>query len=158
MIPARFLKDTAVFADAKLLRAVIGAFADELAIRLSAQPRWIQFCIGGDASGRRLRNSFAPSDGFVWSLDGAAMGEPVLPGRESRHPTEKLLQFFTTRILLHTKKGDICYEPFSGSWTCLCAAETTGRRCFAMELEPEFVAVGLERLAEMGLEPKLANH
>jgi DNA modification methylase len=58
-------------------------------------------------------------------------------------------------MLFHTDKGDICYEPFSGSGTSLCAAETTGRRCFAMELDPGFTAVAIERLAEMGLNPAL---
>jgi DNA modification methylase len=57
-------------------------------------------------------------------------------------------------MLFHTDKGDICYEPFSGSGTSLCAAEKTGRRCFAMELQPAFVAVALERLYEMGLKPQ----
>ena len=86
----------------------------------------------------------------VWQVN-----VPVLPGVESRHPTEKPLQLFTTPILLHTKAGDICYEPFSGSGTHLCAAESTQRKCFAMEIEPAFVAVALERLSEMGMKPKL---
>jgi DNA modification methylase len=88
----------------------------------------------------------------VWHVD-----VPVLPGVESRHPTEKPLKLFTVPIQLHTKSGDVCYEPFSGSGTHLCAAESTGRRCFAMEIEPAFVAVALERLSEMGLEPKVVS-
>ena len=86
----------------------------------------------------------------VWQID-----VPVLPGVESRHPTEKPLELFATPILLHTQRGDVCYEPFSGSGTHLCAAENTGRRCFAMEIEPAFVAVALERLSEMQLKPVL---
>jgi len=86
----------------------------------------------------------------VWQID-----VPVLPGVESRHPTEKPLELFATPILLHTQRGDVCYEPFSGSGTHLCAAESTGRRCFAMEIVPAFVAVALERLSEMQLEPVL---
>jgi DNA modification methylase len=88
----------------------------------------------------------------VWQID-----LPVLPGVESRHPTEKPLELFATPIMLHTQPGDLCYEPFSGSGTHLCAAEKTGRRCFAMEIEPAFVAVALERLSDMGLKPKLVS-
>ena len=32
-----------------------------------------------------------------------------------------------------------------------------GRRCFAMEIEPAFVAVALERLSDMGLKPNLVS-
>jgi DNA modification methylase len=88
----------------------------------------------------------------VWHVD-----VPLLPGAESRHPTEKPLKLFTVPILLHTKPVDVCYEPFVGSGTQLCAAQSTGRRCFAMEIEPAFVAVALERLSEMGLEPKVVS-
>jgi DNA modification methylase len=56
---------------------------------------------------------------------------------------------------LHTQRGDVCFEPFSGSGTHLCAAEKTERRCFAMEIEPAFVAVALERLSEMRLKPRM---
>src|SRR3984885_7200768 len=82
---------------------------------------------------------------------------PVLPGGEPRHPTEKPLELFATPILLHTQSGDVCYEPFSGSGTHICAAENTSRHCYAMEIEPAFVAVALERMADMGIEPKLAS-
>jgi DNA modification methylase len=88
----------------------------------------------------------------VWQID-----VPILPGVESRHPTEKPIKLFTTPMLLHTKSEDICYEAFSGSGTSLCAAQTTERRCFAMEIESAFVAVALERLFDMGLKPKLGS-
>lgn len=82
---------------------------------------------------------------------------PALPGVESRQPTEKPLELFVTPIHLHTQRGDICYEPFSGSGTHLCACENTCRRCFAMQIEPAFAAVALERLSDMGLKPKLVS-
>jgi len=88
----------------------------------------------------------------VWEVD-----VPVLPGKESRHPTEKPIALFTTPMKMHTRKGDLCYEPFSGSGTCMAAAQTMGRRCYAIELSPGFVGVALERMADMGLRPKLAR-
>ena len=34
---------------------------------------------------------------------------------------------------------------------------THHRICYALEIEPKYVAVALERLSDMGLKPKLAN-
>jgi DNA modification methylase len=109
-------------------------------------------CFFGWKQGNKPKRNSGDFPTTVWQID-----VPVLPGVESRHPTEKPLELFTTPILLHTQREDICYEPFSGSGTHLCAAESTKRRCFAMEIEPAFVAVALERLSEMGIKPKLVS-
>jgi DNA modification methylase len=109
-------------------------------------------CFFGWKQGNKPKRDPGSFPTTVWQID-----VPVLPGVESRHPTEKPLELFATPILLHTQPGELCYEPFSGSGTHLCAAENTGRRCFAMEIEPAFVAVALERLSDMGLEPKLVT-
>jgi DNA modification methylase len=107
-------------------------------------------CFFGWKQGNKPKRNPGDFPTTVWQID-----VPVLPGVESRHPTEKPLELFTTPILLHTRPGDVCYEPFSGSGTHLCAAENTDRRCFAMEIEPAFVAVALERLFEMQLKPQI---
>ena len=39
----------------------------------------------------------------------------------------------------------VAYEPFSGSGTTIIAAEQTGRRCYAMELSPNYVDVAVRR-------------
>ena len=44
--------------------------------------------------------------------------------------------------------GDV-YDPFSGSGTTIIACERLGRRCRAVEIEPGYVAVCLERWATM---------
>ena len=44
-----------------------------------------------------------------------------------------------------SKPGDLCYEPFLGSGTCLIAAEELGRRCFGMAQEPSYVDVVVQR-------------
>jgi DNA modification methylase len=109
-------------------------------------------CFFGWKQGHKPKRNAGDFPTTVWQID-----VPVLPGVESRHPTEKPLKLFTTPILLHTQPGDVCFEPFSGSGTHLCAAENVGRCCFAMEIEPAFVAVALERLAEMSAKPKLVS-
>lgn len=37
------------------------------------------------------------------------------------------------------------YEPFSGSGSQIIAAEQTGRRCYAMEVSPQYVDVAVRR-------------
>lgn len=49
------------------------------------------------------------------------------------------------------------FDGFLGSGTTMVAAQQTGRVCYGMEIEPKYVAVALERMADMGLKPELAN-
>ena len=55
------------------------------------------------------------------------------------------MELFKRPLLYHTKKGNLCFEPFLGSGTCLIAAEMTERRCFAIEQEPSYVDCAVQR-------------
>jgi DNA modification methylase len=47
------------------------------------------------------------------------------------------------------------YEPFAGSGTTLIAAEQLGRRCHAIEIDPRYAQVTIERWqAFSGGEPR----
>ena len=48
-------------------------------------------------------------------------------------------------------------DPFLGSGTTVVAAEQEGRICYGMEIEPKYVAVTLERLSALGLEPVMSD-
>jgi len=61
------------------------------------------------------------------------------------HPTQKPLVLFETPIRNHLRPGESLYEPFCGSGTALIAAERTGARCYAMEIDPIYVEVALGR-------------
>jgi len=61
------------------------------------------------------------------------------------HPTQKPLVLFETPIRNHLKAGESLYEPFCGSGTALIAAERTGTRCYAMEIDPIYLEVALRR-------------
>jgi len=58
---------------------------------------------------------------------------------------------------LVSRIGGLVCDPFLGSGTTLIACERLQRQGFGIELSPGYVAVTLERLAGMGLEPKLAG-
>lgn len=72
------------------------------------------------------------------------------------HPTQKPALLWTRPIQNHTQRGDAIYEPFAGSGTALIAAEATGRRCLALELDPAFCDVIRQRYAEFLGEEKWA--
>jgi DNA modification methylase len=40
---------------------------------------------------------------------------------------------------------DLVYEPFAGSGSTIIAAERTGRRCVAIEIDPRYAQVSIER-------------
>lgn len=60
------------------------------------------------------------------------------------HPTQKPV-VSEIPIRNHLRPGEAVYEPFSGSGTTIVAAETLGRRCYAMEIDPKYVQVAIER-------------
>jgi len=67
------------------------------------------------------------------------------PKRSESHPTMKPIQLIVQHLLNSSKKNDIVFEPFSGSGSTLIAAESLSRRCYAMELDPKYVEVAIER-------------
>jgi DNA modification methylase len=56
-------------------------------------------------------------------------------------------------ILNNSSPGQAVYEPFMGSGTMLIAAETTGRICYGIELDPVYVDVAVERWQQFTGEP-----
>lgn len=75
----------------------------------------------------------------VWNIP------TIAPGSKTEHPTSKPVELFVIPMRQHTKAGDVCYEPFSGSGTQIIAAEQTSRRCYAMEISAAYVDVAVKR-------------
>lgn len=48
-------------------------------------------------------------------------------------------------IVNHSRRGESCYDPFLGSGSTLIAAESCGRICCGMEIDPRYVDVAVER-------------
>lgn len=67
---------------------------------------------------------------------------------ETGHGTQKPVECMKRPIENNSKPGDAVYEPFSGSGTTIIAAEVTGRRCHAVELNPAYVDVAVRRWQE----------
>ena len=75
----------------------------------------------------------------VWNIEGINNDE------RPDHPTPKPLECFAIPMRQHTKRGEICYEPFSGSGSQIMVGEQLGRRVFAMEISPAYVDVAVKR-------------
>jgi hypothetical protein len=74
---------------------------------------------------------------------------------ETGHSTQKPIECMERPIRNNSKPGDLIYEPFSGSGTTIIACERTGRKCRAIELNPAYVAVAIQRWADAtGKEPR----
>src|SRR3990170_8310541 len=71
------------------------------------------------------------------------------------HGTQKPLECMERPIRNH--RFDAIYDPFLGSGTTLVACERLGRIGRGVEISPAYVAVSLQRLADIGLEPKLVE-
>jgi DNA modification methylase len=95
--------------------------------------------------------------GEGWYGDNAqsTVFEVPKPRSNEEHPTMKPVELVATMLRNSVPVGGIVFEPFSGSGTTLVAAESTGRVGRGIELDPKYVAVALERLSGMGLDPKL---
>ena len=78
----------------------------------------------------------------MWGGFYRASGEDKQP-----HPTQKPLGVYVPFIENWTKAGEIVFDPFSGSAPVLIACERLGRKCRAIEIDPGYVAVALERWA-----------
>ena len=61
------------------------------------------------------------------------------------HGTQKPVECMRRPILNNSNPGQAIYEPFMGSGTTLIAAETTGRVCHGIELNPAYVDVAVKR-------------
>ena len=64
---------------------------------------------------------------------------------ETGHSTQKPVECMKRPIENNSSAGQAVYEPFSGSGTTIIAAEMTSRCCHAIELNPAYVDVAIER-------------
>lgn len=69
----------------------------------------------------------------------------VARDRDYEHPTQKPVELARRAIENSSRRGEIVADGFAGSGTTIIGAELTGRRCFAIELDPTYAQVCIER-------------
>lgn len=77
----------------------------------------------------------------IWNID--------RPAKSEEHPTMKPIELITRAIKNSSKMGDIILDLFGGSGSTLVAAQSTGRVCYMMELDPKYCDVIRKRYANM---------
>jgi len=117
--------------------------------------KWIE-TQGRDEGGHRFRQR----DGSLKPATSPdKIGQPfkvpdsvVRVGREASrgihtegHPAVFPVEFAEFLVKTWTSVGQTVFEPFSGSGTTLLACERTGRSCCAMELEPRYCDLAVQR-------------
>jgi DNA modification methylase len=71
-----------------------------------------------------------------------------IPAREDGghgHGTQKPVECMKRPIENNSSPGQAVYDPFVGSGTTIIAAEMTARCCYAIEIDPAYVQVAIER-------------
>ncbi len=61
------------------------------------------------------------------------------------HGTQKPVECMRRPIMNNSARGELVYEPFAGSGSTLIAAESVGRACLAIEIDPHYCDVVIER-------------
>jgi DNA modification methylase len=85
---------------------------------------------GAEICGKRI--------GSVWSFGKDAAASYM-------HPTQKPVALAGEAIDKTTHAADLVYDPFLGSGTTLIAAEQLGRKCYGMEISPQYCDVIVKR-------------
>ena len=96
------------------------------------EPCWYAVRTKGHWTGDRKQTT-------LWTI--ASGGQDT----ETSHSTQKPVECMRRPMQNNSNPGQVVYDPFLGSGTTLIAAETTGRVCLGMELEPRLVDVAVRR-------------
>ena len=72
-------------------------------------------------------------------------GESTAENEATGHGTQKPVEIMRRPILNHTHPGEACYDPFLGSGSTLIAAESSGRICYGVDIDPSYVDVAVLR-------------
>jgi DNA modification methylase len=95
---------------------------------------------------------------FNFPVDGHAYNVwTITKTRESDHPTEKPVEVPLHAIRMSTNSDALVADFFLGSGTTMVAAENLARRCYALEIDPGFCAITLERMATAFPKLKIAK-
>ncbi|MVT09121.1 adenine-specific DNA-methyltransferase [Chitinophaga tropicalis] len=62
------------------------------------------------------------------------------------HPTQKPVALLERIIKASSNEGDLVMDPFSGTFTTCYVAQQLNRNCLGIELQEEYVKIGLRRL------------
>lgn len=100
-----------------------------------------ELCFYGWQRGHRPKFYGERNQDTVWTLDegGGAIR------KDQGHPTQKPVELFIRPMRNHCRVGEVAYEPFCGSGSQLIAGEQCDVSVRAIEIEPSYCQVSLDR-------------
>jgi DNA modification methylase len=81
----------------------------------------------------------------LWTIANAAGAHGDRDDGKTQHSTQKPVECMRRPIENNASARDYIYDPFSGSGTTIIACEMTGRHALAIEIDPAYVQVAIER-------------
>lgn len=93
---------------------------------------------------RSINNMRGANPGNVWEFSHMH----YCNRNRKQHPTQKPEGLFERIILASSNEGDTILDPFMGSGTSLRVCQQTGRNAIGIDINPEYVDMTRERLAE----------
>jgi DNA modification methylase len=81
----------------------------------------------------------------IWTYAGVNSLGPDRLDELRMHPTVKPVALVADAILDCSRRGGIVLDAFAGSGTTVIAAERTGRRAYALEIDPVYVETAIRR-------------
>ena len=107
-------------------------------------------CFYGHKRGKSARWYGPTNEVTLWEYDRAASND--------FHPTQKPVALAVRAIQNSTCAGDIVLDGFLGGGATLIGCESTQRCCYGCDIDPGYVAVALERWAQLtGQAPHLLS-
>lgn len=93
---------------------------------------------------RSVNNMRGANPGNVWEFSHVHYCNK----NRKKHPTQKPEGLFERMILASSDPGDVVADPFVGSGTALRVCQQTGRIGIGIDINPEYIELTRERLAE----------
>lgn len=93
---------------------------------------------------RSVNNMRGANPGNVWEFSHMHYCNK----NRKKHPTQKPEGLFERMVLASSNRGDIVLDPFVGSGTALRVCQQTGRKGIGIDINPEYIKMTEERLAE----------
>ena len=84
----------------------------------------------------------------IWSIPNTHPTQGDANDKRTKHSTQKPVECMRRPIINNSSPGQAVYDPFLGSGTTLIAAETEGRVCYGMEIDPIYCDVIVKRWEE----------
>jgi len=87
----------------------------------------------------------AGRDRAIWNID--------RPSAATSHPTEKPAEIFARSMRNNTEAGEICTSRSREAGRSSAQPSKPSASSYALEIEPKYVAVALERMSDMASIP-----